>query len=1040
LTTNLNPLPPRDDFNKSSDNWRYVIGVNVIPAKSKKKVTFITWKQSGYQDSPISEEQHNEWKRTNAFAEGMAVITGKVWRGEHAGEYFNCIDCDNKLAIQEFCTKDGQTIPLGKIAEKFIVEQHKDNPNKAHIYFYSKIPIVAKSSSTNTVGKDKIDNNEVPGFEIKSQSNTIVFCAPSYHQNGEQIKFIGNCTIPITLNERESEELMQHLDNIHKKYGMQYRELANRNGKSLIPMEELEKDDFVIYERQNRHEALLRRMESKIRKKYGKWTWDEIKENCYAWNHKHCKPPLDDKEFKRQWKDAKEFIVPQIEEELQQRTKQKQIGSGKLSDAVGEEEDGNDDDSKRTARAKMALELAIAHSKELFVNEFGRPFTAMKMQDGHVEVHPMDEQRFKNWISGIYYQEKDDLLNEEELKKIVRILTAKAEFDGNIPRHRLDVRVRGYNNNDDEGNNNDGVSSVGYVGSMGEITENFDAIYYDLTNKKWEAIKITPEGWDIDSQPPILFRRYGSERPQPYPDRNYPPDILDKFLDLLNLKPQHKETQKELLKPLTITNFWPNTTPKPVLILPAAQGSAKTTAFELIRDLADPNIALTSSLPKEDFNLKQLLSHNFISFFDNVSDISDSQSDIICRAVTGAGDMKRALYENDTDVIYNYRRIIGLNGITNAATRADLLDRGIIVELGEITRKQRDLLRIIWRKNLGLKPKLLAFCLDVIVDVMKERQRWKGVDEDYFGMKNLIMEKGGLPRMADWAILAEQTSAAIAKIEGKPYRAGQFLEAFDKNLEILNIEALKTSLLAEALIAFMTEMQVMKKGVDLEKYGDSNPHWEGSPTMLLSELNYFIDVTSSVQINTKSRSWPQDPTSLGKQLAGIATNLRTLGIIVASKRTNQNVLHNISKLPTPPTLPTQTEESRSDDGSKACREQCREPTQAPTPKEGQNHTQNEPSVGSVGSVRKTPDMGAQIVHEVIEKAMKDSQGNNKGYFTLEDFIYFVQMLPNERWTENEVEQTVQSLVQEGVLGEFESGRYRRRIVGAAEAEAGGENN
>jgi hypothetical protein len=69
-----------------------------------------------------------------------------------------------------------------------------------------------------------------------------------------------------------------------------------------------------------------------------------------------------------------------------------------------------------------------------------------------------------------------------------------------------------------------------------------------------------------------------------------------------------------------------------------------------------------------------------VSFFDNVSDIIDSQSDILCRAVTGAGDMKRKLFENDEDVIYNYRRIIGLNGITNAATRADLLDRGIIVE------------------------------------------------------------------------------------------------------------------------------------------------------------------------------------------------------------------------------------------------------------------------------------------------------------------------------------------------------------------------
>jgi hypothetical protein len=35
--------------------------------------------------------------------------------------------------------------------------------------------------------------------------------------------------------------------------------------------------------------------------------------------------------------------------------------------------------------------------------------------------------------------------------------------------------------------------------------------------------------------------------------------------------------------------------------------------------------------------------------------------------------------------------------------------------------------------------------------------------------------------------------------------------------------------------------------------------------------------------------------------------------------------------------------------------------------------------------------------------MKDSQGNNKGYFALEDFIFNMQMIPNEHWTDNEIE-------------------------------------
>ena len=42
----------------------------------------------------------------------------------------------------------------------------------------------------------------------------------------------------------------------------------------------------------------------------------------------------------------------------------------------------------------------------------------------------------------------------------------------------------------------------------------------------------------------------------------------------------------------------------------------------------------------------------------------------MCRGITGAGDVKRKLDQNDDDIIYRYRRIIGLNGITNADYKA----------------------------------------------------------------------------------------------------------------------------------------------------------------------------------------------------------------------------------------------------------------------------------------------------------------------------------------------------------------------------------
>ena len=64
--------------------------------------------------------------------------------------------------------------------------------------------------------------------------------------------------------------------------------------------------------------------------------------------------------------------------------------------------------------------------------------------------------------------------------------------------------------------------------------------------------------------------------------------------------------------------------------------------------------------------------HNYICYFDNVSEIKEWISDQLCRAVTGSGFSKRELYSDDDDIIYNFRRCIGFNGINLGATKADL--------------------------------------------------------------------------------------------------------------------------------------------------------------------------------------------------------------------------------------------------------------------------------------------------------------------------------------------------------------------------------
>ena len=73
------------------------------------------------------------------------------------------------------------------------------------------------------------------------------------------------------------------------------------------------------------------------------------------------------------------------------------------------------------------------------------------------------------------------------------------------------------------------------------------------------------------------------------------------------------------------------------------------------------------------------------------------------------------------------------------------------------------------------------------------------------------------------------------------------------------------------------------------------------------------------------------------------------------------------------------------------------------------------------------DLLKKLVENVIPNAMRDSQGNNKDYFTTEDFIFVMQMLPNEHWTENEAEQTLYALLEESKIREIEgpgSGKFK----------------
>jgi hypothetical protein len=201
------------------DFWFYTIGANIVPVVSRQKTAKkdIQWEK--WQKEPIPEELFVKWKNTGAFNDGIGIILGKLWRGsKYDGMYLIGVDLDNQIAIEEFCTRDGEnTISLEKLAQWTIVKQHKDDTTKAHVYFLSDRPYAKKSS--NAGNKKIFDPRTMPAIEVKGDGeHGLFFCLPSIHRDGCRYEIIGT-NVPAIVDEEDYE---LHIDNICRKYGLTY--------------------------------------------------------------------------------------------------------------------------------------------------------------------------------------------------------------------------------------------------------------------------------------------------------------------------------------------------------------------------------------------------------------------------------------------------------------------------------------------------------------------------------------------------------------------------------------------------------------------------------------------------------------------------------------------------------------------------------------------------------------------------------------------------------------------------------------------------
>lgn len=455
-------------------------------------------------------------------------------------------------------------------------------------------------------------------------------------------------------------------------------------------------------------------------------------------------------------------------------------------------------------QAAVLVNISEKSCKELFHDQHDTPYAAVISGD-HIESIPLGSKKFKNYMCGLYYEVFGSVPNSESIAGAINVLKYKAAFKG--PMIPLHLRVAR------DGND----------------------ILYDLTDGGWNVIRVTAQGWNIDKSP-IIFRRYRSQLGQILPSTKYADDIFDQFMRLLNIE---DNDSKLLLKCYIIALFFPGIQ-KAILMLHGEQGSAKTTLQELIKTLVDPSSILTLAFPRDINEFIQGLAHNYVVYFDNISNIREWISDILCRAVTGSGFSNRMLYSDDDDIIYNFKRCIGFNGINLAATKADLLDRGLIIQLSKISKDKRREKEEIWAEFETIRPKLLGYIFDILVKVLATISSVK------------LSE---LPRMADFAKVCETISRCMGN------EPDAFIKAYERNIQLQTEQVLESNIIALVIVKFM----------------DNRQEWGGSATALLSNME---TLAATLKVNTKSKMWPKGPHILIRRLNEVKATLEDVGIFI----------------------------------------------------------------------------------------------------------------------------------------------------------------
>jgi hypothetical protein len=381
------------------------------------------------------------------------------------------------------------------------------------------------------------------------------------------------------------------------------------------------------------------------------------------------------------------------------------------------------------------------------------------------------------------------------------------------------------------------------------IGQHHDTVVVDMGTETGQCMTITPRGWDIAADSPVIFRRSELTHPLVTPERN---GTLDPLRTLINLSEEDYRLAIAWVVAAYLTGI-----PHPILLVQGEQGTAKSNLIRTLLALVDPQPAAERTPPRDQREWAIFARASWAFSFDNITDIPPWLSNALCKGVTGDAVLQRVLHSDDDIGVYSFQRVIALTTIAIRHDLAgDLADRILLVE-PEVIDKRRTEADITAARAAAL-PGALGAVLDLVAGVLGELP---GTEVD------------NAPRMADFA----KVLAALDTVTGwdtlASYRA-------------------KVATLALSLIEGNTFAYAIYRLATCPSPGGRDPApWEGTAAGLLDKVRQLC-----AEARMSAGDLPEDVRAVGRQVREIAPSLRKAGVDIRPRKSGPRRLLRITKI------------------------------------------------------------------------------------------------------------------------------------------------